>query len=249
MVAAPAAVLEPTRSAIKRKNKHDQKRKRHLAENQAALEAAAEDEEGGLVMGSKAAAFTVAAGVVAGAAVVGGERDLGAALQVEKELRLFAEAKARAAQLAHINSEAAVACGFNNCFVLRLSADNKHLVQMPSGICVLAPGKLDADAVAQTVGTELLALRRFSDVSLCLLERVGLSRSLIPHACPCSTCHMLSDFLAFVSARRRCRTSTSGAWRSRTRTTLNHGSSLRRAATYYHSCRQVIVSILSNHFP
>lgn len=87
------------------------------------------------------------------------------ALEVEREVRLAAEAVALRAR--HNNTILVLRLSMQRTPHLRplhLPDRGTHAVQLPAGICILAPTVLDADAVFQMVRAEANQWRKADDV-------------------------------------------------------------------------------------
>ena len=149
-----------TAAQKKRRKKVERKRKWHVAQQQENAE-----QQMALLTGRSASPtdvpppLTVATGVGSSgdssSSSRGPDRSPSKALQAEREARLWAAAQleqSKAKQFTLMRQLALAAAP--PTAIVRPSAAGKHIVELPSGVCVLAPRLLDADTASQLVRIE-----------------------------------------------------------------------------------------------
>ena len=91
--------------------------------------------------------------------------NLAAALEAEREVRLQVERQALALAFQREDALRRLALSTEPPLEpLRLPDGGRHIIQLPSGVMVVAPGVLDAQSVYQLIRAEVHAMRRPEDV-------------------------------------------------------------------------------------
>ena len=165
-----------------------------------------------------------------------------AALQAEREARLWAEAQLQqtAAQRFTIMRTLALACAPPSAIV-RPSADGKHLVELPSGLVVLAPHVLDADTASQIVRAECASFQNTGEVRA---SRVNAPHASMHPSHEHSSAHLTTSLLPArlhwhnrPTSSSRTRGRASVVSRPSTTPRRRYASWTARAAGRCHSCR------------